>query len=306
MVGHFQNRLYEPRQQKIIWLLTQREGAHNLNTQAKNGASMAFDSVERILRDCPVCQSKARTEQPRYSKLGWTCARCDACGFLYLTEAPVYAELSQNLAWTQQFEKEKKRRKEKQPLMAWFDQATRWRLHMFRDDEWAYITERVEGGRVLDVGCGTRNNIPERYTPFGIEIEKSVAEATNILMQERGGHVVHAPALSGFETFEDAFFDGIIMRSYLEHEERPKAVLQAAHTKLRPEGTIYIKVPNFGTLNRRVRGVDWCGFRFPDHLNYFNVSSLRRLACETGYRFELRNKLTRLTNDNMHVFLTRL
>ena len=267
---------------------------------------MPFDDVQRVGRDCPICQSSARTEQPKYSRLGWTSATCNACGFLYLTEAPVYEALSEDMAWTQQFEKEKKRRKEKQPFMAWLDRVTRWRLHMFRDDEWNYITERVEAGRVLDVGCGTRNNIPERFTPYGIEIEKSVAENTNLLMRERGGHVVHAPALTGMDEFEDGFFDGIIMRSYLEHELHPRDVLLAAHKKLRTGGVIYIKVPNFGTLNRMVRGVDWCGFRFPDHLNYFDVSAMKQLAEETGYKFELKNKLTRLTNDNMHVFLTRL
>ena len=108
------------------------------------------------------------------------------------------------------------------------------------------------------------------------------------------------------DEFEDGFFDGVIMRSYLEHELHPREVLLATHKKLRPGGVIYIKVPNFGTLNRMVRGVDWCGFRFPDHLNYFDVSAMKRLAEETGYKFELKNKLTRLTNDNMHVFLTRL
>ena len=91
----------------------------------------------------------------------------------------------------------------------------------------------------------------------------------------------------------------------MEHEERPRDVLEASYRKLRPGGTIYVKVPNFGTLNRMVRGVDWCGFRFPDHLNYFDVSAMRRLSEAAGFRFELKNKLTRLTNDNMHVFLTR-
>jgi len=266
---------------------------------------MAFDDVPRIARDCPVCLGAARTEQPAYSRLGWTAATCDACGFLYLTEAPVYEALSETLGWTQQFEKEKKRRKQRQPFIAWLDQATRWRLHMFRDNEWDYITERVPSGRVLDVGCGQYNHVPERFTPFGIEIEKSVAAHANAQMQACGGRAVHAPALTGMDKFEDGFFDGIIMRSYLEHELHPRDVLIAAHEKLRPGGVIYVKVPNFGTLNRIVRGVDWCGFRFPDHLNYFDVSAMKRLAEDTGYQFELKNKLTRLTNDNMHVFLTR-
>lgn len=266
---------------------------------------MPFDDVKRVARNCPICLSADHTPQPKYSLLGWTGATCDRCGFLYLTEAPVYEALSEDLAWTKQAEKEKKRRKEKQPFIAWLDRVTRWRLHMFRDDEWNYISERVRSGRVLDVGCGTRNNVPVHFTPYGIEIEKAVAEATNLEMQKRGGHVVHAPAVEGFKSFDDGFFDGIIMRSYLEHEERPRDVLEQAHAKLRPGGVIYVKVPNFGTLNRMVRGVDWCGFRFPDHLNYFDVGAMRRLADETGFQFELKNKLTRLTNDNMHVFLTR-
>ena len=266
---------------------------------------MAFDEVRRVSRNCPVCQSSDHTLQPKYSRLGWTSARCDACGFLFLNEAPVYEELSETLAWTEQFEKEKKRRKEKTPFVAWLDRTTRWRLHMFRDDEWEYICTRVSEGRVLDVGCGRLNHIPHRYTPFGIEIEKAAAETSHAAMSALGGRVVHAPALEGLEAFEDDFFDGMIMRSYLEHEQYPREVLTHAFAKLRPGGVIYVKVPNFGTLNRMVRGVEWCGFRFPDHLNYFDVSAMHRLAEDIGFEFELKNKLTRLTNDNMHVFLTR-
>lgn len=266
---------------------------------------MVLDDVRRVSRDCPICQCADHTAQPHYGRFGWTCATCNACGFLFLNEAPVYEELSEALAWTQQFKNEKKRRKRNQRIMAWLDQTTRWRLHMFRDNEWDYITERVPTGRVLDVGCGGNNNIPARYTPFGIEIEKATAEKADSVMQERGGRVVHAPALKGLNAFEDDFFDGMIMRSYLEHELHPRDVLLRAHRKLRPGGAIYVKVPNFGTLNRMVRGVNWCGFRFPDHLNYYDVPAMRRLAEDCGYTFELRNRLTRITNDNMHTFLTR-
>jgi SAM-dependent methyltransferase len=164
----------------------------------------------------------------------------------------------------------------------------------------------VASGRVLDVGCGPVNKIPDQFTPFGIEIEKAAAEVADGLMRQRGGRVAHAPAIEGFAQFKDNWFDGVIMRSYLEHEMKPREVLEAARAKLRKGGVIYVKVPNFGTLNRQVRGVDWCGFRFPDHLNYFDVAGLRRMAEATGYRFELRNRLTRFTNDNMHTFLTRL
>lgn len=266
---------------------------------------MPFEDIATIDRDCPACGSNDHVALEGVGRDGWQTVSCRRCGFLYLSTAPVYEALSEDLAWTQQFTKEKKRRKAKQPLISWLDEKTRWRLHLARDDEWHYLCDRLQRGRVLDVGCGTRNRIPEAFTPFGIEIEKAAAELSSAEMAARGGKVIHAPALEGLAQFEDGFFDGMIMRSYLEHELYPKSVLEEAFRTLRPGGTLYVKVPNYATLNRLVRGVDWCGFRFPDHLNYFTLSSLRSMAKATGFRFELKNWLTRYTNDNVHAFLVR-
>ncbi len=256
-------------------------------------------------RNCPVCDSDQKNALPKLSHPEWQTVKCTKCAMVYLAAAPDYASLSEDLAWTKQFAKEKKRRKEKEPVIAWIDAKTRWRLYMFRDDEWAYISDKVAGGNVLDIGCGGLNNIPPQFTPYGIEIEKQAAEISDALMRERGGHVVHAPALDGLAKFEDGFLDGIIMRSYLEHEARPRQVIEACYDKLKPGGAIYIKVPNFDTINRAVRGIDWCGFRFPDHLNYFGIASLKKLASLTNYQFELRNKITRYTNDNAHCFFIK-
>lgn len=267
---------------------------------------MQLEVIDRVTRDCPVCGAAGTHPKiEQYSHPDWATVKCHQCAFVFLQEAPVYEALSEDLAWTKQFAKEKKRRKEKQPVINWLDQKTRWRLHIARDDEWAYITERVSEGRVLDVGCGPINRVPEQFTPYGIEIGKEAAEIASRVMGARGGRAIHAPALEGLAEFEDGFFDGMIMRSYLEHEAQPRAVMELAHRKLRPGGVIYVKVPNYGTINRQVRGVDWCGFRFPDHLNYFDLPHMRALAEGAGFRMELKNVLSQLTNDNMHVFLTR-
>lgn len=259
----------------------------------------------RIARSCPACASGEHDRLDAYSRAGWSTVRCKPCGFVFLSEAPRYEALSEELAWTGQFRKERTRRKEKEPFVAWLDEATRWRLHMLRDNEWDYLAEKVASGRVLDVGCGRANRIPGRYVPFGIEIEKAAAETADAEMRASGGRVVHAPALEGLSQFDEGFFDGIIMRSYLEHEMQPREVLDASFRALRPGGAIYVKVPNFATVNRVVRGVDWCGFRFPDHLNYFDIAGLKAMATACGFRFELKNRLTRYTNDNLHAFLVK-
>ncbi len=261
--------------------------------------------MNKIQRICPVCSSDHNIALPKLSHPEWNTVRCVKCHMVYLDTAPDYESLSEDLAWTKQFDKEKKRRKEKEPIVAWIDAKTRWRLHMFRDDEWAYISSRVKAGNVLDIGCGGVNNIPQHFTPFGIEIEKQAAKISDALMQERGGYVIHAPALEGLEKFEDGFLDGIIMRSYLEHEAKPREVIKACYSKLKPGGAIYVKVPNFDTINRVVRGMDWCGFRFPDHLNYFGIATLKTLAQSENYQFVLKNKITRYTNDNAHCFFIK-
>ena len=262
-------------------------------------------NLQKVSRSCPNCAGVAVTPLPKYSHPDWNTVQCLPCQLVYLDKAPLYESLSEDMAWSKQFADEAKRRKQKEPWVSWLDQKTRWRLHIFRDDEWAYIARKISTGKVLDIGCGNQNRIPTQFTPYGIEIEKQSAEQANVEMKKCGGHVIHAPALTGLESFEDHFFDGIIMRSYLEHEANPREVLQACYNTLKPGGVIYVKVPNFDTINRIVRGINWCGFRFPDHLNYFGIRTMKQLAEAQNYQFLLVNNLTRFTNDNLHCFLQK-
>ncbi|MGH8120198.1 MAG: methyltransferase domain-containing protein, partial [Gammaproteobacteria bacterium] len=93
--------------------------------------------------------------------------------------------------------------------------------------------------------------------------------------------------------------------SYLEHESNPAEVLKELHRTLQAGGVALVKVPNYSTLNRLVMGKNWCGFRFPDHLNYFTPETLRAMANNTGYKiyYGLTYKLP--TNDNMYAVLTK-
>ncbi len=66
-----------------------------------------------------------------------------------------------------------------------------------------------------------------------------------------------------------------------------------------------VKVPNYGCLNRMVMGRRWCGFRYPDHLNYFTPGTLRAAAEASGFRawFGLTFRLP--TSDNMYAVLSK-
>ncbi len=75
--------------------------------------------------------------------------------------------------------------------------------------------------------------------------------------------------------------------------------------KLGADGVAVLKVPNYGSLNRRLMGKSWCGFRFPGHVNYFRKRDIARMAINAGLsaRFPLRLSLP--TDDNFVAILTR-
>ena len=62
-------------------------------------------------------------------------------------------------------------------------------------------------------------------------------------------------------------------------------------------------MPNFGSVNRRVSGSQWCGFRYPDHVNYFTPQSLRTMAADCGLSLRLINPLLFVFNDNINAML---
>jgi len=77
-------------------------------------------------------------------------------------------------------------------------------------------------------------------------------------------------------------------------------LLAQASRVLQPGGVTIIKVPNFASINRRVMGSRWCGFRFPGHVNHFTPESLRAMVEDAGFKVVSFNALDRFfLSDNM-------
>ena len=55
-----------------------------------------------------------------------------------------------------------------------------------------------------------------------------------------------------------------------------------ALARLADDGVVVVKVPNYDCLGRRVRGRRWCGYRWPDHVNYFTPATLATTAARAG------------------------
>jgi 2-polyprenyl-3-methyl-5-hydroxy-6-metoxy-1,4-benzoquinol methylase len=253
---------------------------------------------------CEVCGQTGSTVVERYTRSPWPVVSCNACGFVYLGKVPDYEDLSVNLAWEKQHADEKERRKKTNKL-ARFDALTRFRLKLGKViDRNRHARGVAQTGRVLEIGCGGSTRIPEGPTPYGIEISEGLSKKALPIYEARGGTVYHEPATTGIERFPENFFDSIIMRSYLEHEAQPRLILERAFKRLKPGGTILLRSPNYNSANRFIMGTEWCGFRFPDHVNYFTPRSLKSLASSIGYEFRWMNWLS-LFDDNLIVELRK-
>jgi SAM-dependent methyltransferase len=259
--------------------------------------------VEGKPRACPQCGSEAFEELPGYSSAPWQIAECHECRFVFLRNPPAYEQLVSKFAWEKTRVAEVERRKERSPIRMWLDRMTRFRAGIYSPEVGGRLKRLFKPGPVLDVGCGSGKKVPEPFIPFGIEISEELCRQADAHMAARGGRAIHAPAVEGVKQFPDRYFTGILLRSFLEHEAQPRALLEECSRVLTLDGAIYVRVPNFGSLNRRLLGGKWCGFRYPDHVNYFTTRSLAAMAGDFGLKLELLNPIRLPLDDNINAVL---
>lgn len=254
-------------------------------------------------RVCPTCQSHETRPLPAYSPEDWEVAECIQCSLVYLRNPPAYEALEEDYAWEKTYVEKRSKSKGSTPLSPMI-RKLRMALKMSRDKT-ASFRRWFKDGNVLDIGCGWGQRVQPPMTPFGIELSVEQHKIADKNMRAHGGYCLHGAGAEAIWGFEEGQFDGIIMNSYLEHETDVMGVLRGSHRALRSTGKLFIRVPNYGSLNRRVIGPKWCGFRYPDHVNYFTLATLRDTAARAGFVTQLINTVTRPVDDNISVLLSK-
>ena len=256
-------------------------------------------------RACPACQAAGARLLPDYSPAPWEVVQCTACGFVFLKNPPGYSALVEDFAWERTSAEVRKRRRRDKPVSTALRLSFQRLVKMVRRDRAAEFTRLFGRGRVLDIGCGRGHRLQAPLVPYGIELSRQLAAEADQRMRGLGGACLHAAGAEGIASFGEEFFDGILMHSYLEHEEAVLPVLKGAFRTLKPGGRIFVRVPNYASANRRILGKGWSGFRYPDHVNYFTPASLADVARQTGFAMTITNWWHLWFDDNIHALLTK-
>lgn len=144
--------------------------------------------------------------------------------------------------------------------------------------------------RLLDVGCGPgfflRHGADRGWIVLGIEPSAQAAAHARGLGIPVVKAVLDAATAAALRTSE-APFDVVHLHQVLEHVPDPAATLALAHGLLRPDGLLFVAVPNdYNPLQRHLRehlGYPPWWVVPPHHLNYFDRASLGRLLARCGF-----------------------
>jgi 2-polyprenyl-3-methyl-5-hydroxy-6-metoxy-1,4-benzoquinol methylase len=265
--------------------------------------------MQHILdRACPLCGTpSARAARTDYGSAEWPILNCRQCGLAFVGRTPLQSEFEDERAWEKSFVRETEQRAREHGALFAIDRLTRARFKLaYRRRPKAIVARLARPGPVLDLGCGDGNSFnppPAGYIPFGIDVSKGLAATADAAFRSFGGKCIWAPAAEGLAAFQPKYFTAAIMLGYLEHEFHPLEILRHVRQLLTDDAIVIVKMPNYASINRQLTGRKWCGFRLPDHVNYYTPRTLVALATRAGFNISFGLLGRQPFSDNMWAVL---
>jgi SAM-dependent methyltransferase len=154
--------------------------------------------------------------------------------------------------------------------------------HLFRMPIPTHDPEFPTPGTVLDIGCGSGEYLikmrKKGWRVFGVEPSRAGA----IAGQKEGHEIFHGTLAQA--AFPDRFFDYVRANHSLEHMPNPHQVLAEISRILRPNGKLFMGVPNTASLEFRIFKQYWWHLCAPVHVYGYSLKTLRSILSQHGFR----------------------
>lgn len=138
----------------------------------------------------------------------------------------------------------------------------------------------ADGGTVLDLGGGALLGSALRRRGLPVVAAVPTVRSVSSLLSSAGVFVVKNRLPDG--CFRRGAFDVIVGKHVLEHEQDPRAAVDAMLEMLAPDGCLIIQVPNTNSWQALLLAGAWEGFDVPRHPVSFDDDSLERLLDSCG------------------------
>lgn len=223
---------------------------------------------------CRLCG--ARAPLPLYSKPYGLIVGCRQCGVLLLNP-PQGADS----AW---------RAQQETFASDWIQSRLRQQDIIYRDARRRLqeIRRYLCGGRLLEIGCGTGEllalAVQEGFEVTGVDSSQQSLQQVRARfgLRQLYDSLDAVPRSAGY-------FDVVVISHVLEHLYDPVRALRRIYSLLRPQGLLFVAVPNLGGWGARLLGGDWPGFG-PVHVTYFTFQTLSNLLARTGFSVVARSR----------------
>ena len=234
-----------------------------------------IDRARRPTRPCPLCGPRDVVPGDAARPLPPRPVVCAACGLVFVDPVPddAVSESTYDAGYYEPWQGEQASSRRRM-----------WRRRL------ALLRRRQPAGSLLDVGCGDGQFLEaaraQGWRADGIEFSPEGARraAARLGRPVAVGDLARTTHLKGP-------FDVVTLWHVVEHLVDPRAMLEAARSRLSPGGLLVVAVPNLDNLPMRVayrvaRGralpLYEAGWREP-HLSHFDAVTLRALLRGAGF-----------------------
>lgn len=192
-------------------------------------------------------------------------SKCMRCGLVQLSPLPTLEQLEAAY-----------------PEWLWQDELARGRISPSRvHHALAQLARHGKtAGTMLDVGCGPGTMLAGAtlagWQARGIESSRAQVKYCMSIG-------LNAEYVPDFPSHSDSnLYDAVVFNHVLEHVSSPKAYLEKAIHLLKPDGLLFVAVPNFDSLSRQLFGRYWMHLDAPRHLFQFTPHTLRDAIQNAG------------------------